>query len=222
MRINYNSISTFQHANNYATNPNVSPNDSSTPSTIEDNNNEHGCVLSISSKSEAYTEYINKMDSILTKLRNNEEISQKDREWLDGEVQSMLSGQYDNLPAFSFKRQNVLEGLINERQTEEKRMQDLLDQLEKEKNTIKKNNSKLLETEQALNTEAELLEKFTDSMDNKDKSYIYKKNVDDTKKEEYYTDSFIEGYIDKEFERAKNDFNREMSYEIKEWQSQDD
>lgn len=90
----------------------------------EDNTNAKECFVSLSHESEAYTDYINKMDSILNKLGNEEEISKNEKQWLDSEIESFISGQNKFFSSFSFKRQDILNDLIDEKRYKDKSMND--------------------------------------------------------------------------------------------------
>lgn len=164
----------------------------------ENNTNAKECFVALSHESEAYTDYINKMDSILNKLGNEEEISKNEKRWLDSEIESFISGHNKFFSSSNFVRQDILKDLIEEKKSEDKRMNELLEQLQKERQAFSPNGTIDIEKELSLKNEAKLIEKFTDAMDNKED--LAKEHLSDITmvKDEFFTENFLETYIDKE------------------------
>lgn len=162
------------------------------------------------------------MDSILNKLGNEEEISKNEKRWLDSEIESFISGHNKFFSSSNFVRQDILKDLIEEKKSEDKRMNDLLEQLQKERQAISPNGTIDIEKELSLKNEAKLIEKFTEAMDNEED--LAKEHLSDVSmsKDEFFTENFWETYIDKEFKKAKDDLSKEMIQEIKEFQTKDE
>ncbi|SEB05816.1 hypothetical protein SAMN02910384_03249 [Pseudobutyrivibrio sp. ACV-2] len=218
MRINSNYIANVRQSSN-SSNPVNKKIQSSFLNDSKNIRNNTNCQVFLSHESEAYTDYVNKMDSILDKLGNAEEISQNEKQWLNSEIESIISGQYGAFSSFSFKRQDILNNLVEDKKHEDKRMNDLLEQLKKDKQAISPNNSIDLETELSLKNEAKLIEKFTEAME--DEEDLTKEHICDEliPTDEFFTDRFRETYIDKELKKAKDDLSQEMIHKIKEYQA---
>ena len=206
MKINSNSFNNVSSINQKGKIISKASEDSSKVNAKSDQ--EEDCSVSISQESESYREYVSRMDDLLNKIGNGEAVSEKDRNWLEGEVQSMLSGHYDNLGSFSFQRADVLEDLKKDVAEKNKKFNEMLQQ--NAADSMKTDFSFIQTTKELeLKEKEELIEKFSKSMEDEDnvnkkdeKNHMYD--------EQYFTDTFVEKYIDKEFDKLEKDIDKDI------------
>ena len=169
---------------------------------------QNNCTVDFSEESESYREYDTRMDDLLNRIGNNEAVSEKDKQWLEGEVQSMLSGHYDNLGSFSFQRADVLEVLKKDVAEKNKKFNEMLQQ--NVADSMKTDFSFIQTTKELeLKEKEELIEKFSKSMEDEDK-VIKKDENNHMYDEQYFTDTFVEKYIDKEFDKLEKDIDKDI------------
>ncbi|MDC7279521.1 hypothetical protein NXH64_08400 [Butyrivibrio fibrisolvens] len=115
-------------------------------------------------KKDAYTEYMERMNDVLGKIGKGETVSQKDREWLDGELNSIVSGHYNNLVNMKFERQDVLEALSENMAQRRRMMFDMLKEIEANDNVFQQNFA-FLQDEFEIKDKEELVEKLTEALE---------------------------------------------------------
>lgn len=114
--------------------------------------------------SSAYVEYTERMNKVLGKIERHETVSQKDKEWIDGELQSIISGHYKSLRNIKLAREDVLNCL---KENMEQRLRILNDMLEKvDANAdVEINDFAFFQDEFEIKDRKELIEALTKSLE---------------------------------------------------------
>ncbi|SDB13495.1 hypothetical protein SAMN02910298_00703 [Pseudobutyrivibrio sp. YE44] len=165
--------------------------------------------------SEAYRDYVFRMDEILGKLAEGESVSKKDQQWFDSEVQNFASGSYDNIESFGFERADLLNKYIQDREAKEREYNRLTEQLEADKAIHDGRLYSHLKKEHDLDDKEELVKVLTESLEEKENFQTKKDERERKVDESYYKEGFVSRYIEKEMEKVEESLGRDLKNQIK-------
>ncbi len=214
MNININSVNSLSIENNivnkHASAQYANENNIVNKAEQEKLSKQDGCYVELSQTSEAYTDYVSKVDRILEKIGNGQAVSDRDRQWLESEVQNMLSGQNDIMANSHFKNQDVLDGIKEDLAEKNKRFNDMMSELKDDEVSITGNSAQAVK-EFNIKSQEELIDKFRKNIEETDEDAPKNTSIaNETYKEEFFTDGFIEKYIDREFKKIEDDISKDI------------
>ena len=117
---------------------------------------------------DALSEYQKRMDAILNKIASGETVSSKDREWLDGELQSIMSGHYKGLVDLKLERKDVLNELADNVLQRKRLFNDMLKQTDETGGIKAIVDFDFLQDEFDIKSKEELIEQLTKALEDDD------------------------------------------------------
>ncbi len=172
--------------------------------------------ISFNRDSEAYREYVSRMDEILNKISSGQTVSNKDQQWFDSEVESYVSGHYDGVDKFEFKRADVLSKYIEERKAKDREYNRLTEQLNADKELHDGRLYKHLKKEHDLQDEEELVKTLTESLEEEKEDFnTNKDNREGEADEAYFKEGFVDRYVEKEVQKMEDSIGRDLKKQVK-------
>jgi hypothetical protein len=172
--------------------------------------------ISFNRDSDAYREYVSRMDEILGKIANGQTVSNKDQQWFDSEVENYVSGQYEGLGGFEFERADVLGKYIEDRKAKEREYNRLTEQLDADKELHDGRLYKHLKKEHDLQDEEELVKTLTESLEEEKEDFnTNKDNREGEADEAYFKEGFVDRYVEKEVQKMEDSIGRDLKKQVK-------
>lgn len=173
-------------------------------------------AISFNKDSEAYREYVSRMDEILGKIANGQTVSNKDQQWFDSEVESYVSGHYDGVGEFEFERADVLSKCIEERKAKDREYNRLTEQLNADKELHDGRLYKHLKKEHDLQDEEDLVKTLTESLEEEKEDFnTNKDNREGEADEAYFKEGFVDRYVEKEVQKMEDSIGRDLKKQVK-------
>ncbi len=170
----------------------------------------------IDKDSEAYKEYVSRMDGILGRLADGQSISNKDQQWLDSEVDNLLSGRYDGFGGFEFERADVLSNYIEEKKEKEREYDRLAEQLAADQALHDGRLFSHLKKEHDLQDKEDLVKTLTESLEEEKEDFSTEKDRQESGSDEaYYEAGFVGRYLEKEVQKVEDSVGRDLKKTIK-------
>ncbi|QFJ55360.1 hypothetical protein [Pseudobutyrivibrio xylanivorans] len=165
--------------------------------------------------SESYSEYVTRMDDILTKMAEGQALSSKEQQWLDSEVQNYASGQYDSFGGFDFKNSDILNKYLEDREAKEREYKRLTEELEADKALHDGSLFSHLKKEHDLQAKEDLIKALTESLHEEENFDTETDKQDSEADEVYFKDGFIDRYVEKEVQKMEESIGRDLKKSIK-------
>ncbi|SFN87289.1 hypothetical protein SAMN04487831_104174 [Pseudobutyrivibrio sp. UC1225] len=173
-------------------------------------------AISFNKDSDAYREYVSRMDEILGKIANGQTVSNKDQQWFDSEVENYVSGHYEGLSEFEFERADVLSKYIEDRKANEREYKRLTEQLEADKALHDGRLFSHLKKEHDLQDEEDLVKTLTESLEEEKENFNTDKDNRERKADEaYFKEGFVDRYVEKEVQRMEDSIGRDLKKQVK-------